>query len=65
MELRPGIGLITLDPKLSSTIIGAEAFADEAVMAEVAARPQFEKTPAGRLPPRGCCDFLGLVTLQI
>jgi len=36
--IRPGIDLITLDPKLSSTIIGAEAFADEAVMAEVAAR---------------------------
>jgi hypothetical protein len=36
--IRPGIDLITLDPKLSSTIIGAEAFADEAVMADVAAR---------------------------
>jgi hypothetical protein len=36
--IRPGIDLITLDPKLSSTIIGAEAFADEAVMEEVAAR---------------------------
>jgi hypothetical protein len=36
--IRPGIDLITLDPKLSSTIIGAQAFADDAVMSEVAAR---------------------------
>jgi len=36
--LQPGIDLITLDPKLSSTIIGREAFADEGTMREVAAR---------------------------
>jgi hypothetical protein len=36
--IRPGIDLITLDPKLSSTIIGKEAFADEAVMRSVAER---------------------------
>jgi hypothetical protein len=36
--IRPGIDLITLDPKLSSTIIGREGFADEATMTAVAAR---------------------------
>jgi hypothetical protein len=35
--IQPGIDLITFDPKLSSTIIGAEAFADERAMTEVAA----------------------------
>jgi hypothetical protein len=36
--IQPGIDLITLDPKLSSTIIGPEAFADEASMQSVAER---------------------------
>lgn len=36
--LQPGIDLITLDPKLSGTIIGKEAFADEATLASVAKR---------------------------
>jgi hypothetical protein len=36
--LQPGIDLITLDPKLSSTIVGAEAFEDEATSHEVAKR---------------------------
>jgi hypothetical protein len=36
--LQPGLDLITLDPKLSGTIIGAEAFADEATLATVAQR---------------------------
>ena len=36
--LQPGIDLITLDPKLSSTIIGKEAFDSEEAMAEVARR---------------------------
>jgi hypothetical protein len=36
--IQPGIDLITLDPKLSSTIIGAEAFRDEQSMAAVAER---------------------------
>lgn len=35
--LQPGIDLITLDPKLSSTILGREAFADEATMRAAAA----------------------------
>jgi hypothetical protein len=36
--LQPGLDLITLDPKLSSTIIGKDAFADEETMASVARR---------------------------
>jgi hypothetical protein len=36
--LQPGIDLITLDPKLSSTIIGREAFDSEATMGLVAKR---------------------------
>lgn len=36
--LQPGIDLITLDPKLSSSIIGRAAFADEATQREVAHR---------------------------
>jgi hypothetical protein len=36
--LQPGIDLITQDPKLSGTIIGAEAFADEATLCAVARR---------------------------
>src|SRR3546814_7779333 len=34
--LQPGIDLITQDPKLSGTIIGKEAFADEATLRHVA-----------------------------
>jgi hypothetical protein len=36
--LQPGIDLITQDPKLSGTIIGKEAFADEAALGQVARR---------------------------
>ncbi len=36
--LQPGIDLITQDPKLSGTIIGKEAFADEATIRSVARR---------------------------
>lgn len=36
--IQPGIDLITLDPKLSSTIIGAEALENDAIMAETARR---------------------------
>jgi hypothetical protein len=36
--IQPGIDLITLDPKLSSTIIGREAFVDDTSMAAVAER---------------------------
>ncbi len=36
--IQPGIDLVAMDPKLSSSIIGREAFVDEATMREVAAR---------------------------
>src|SRR6202790_4373359 len=36
--IQPGLELIALDPKRSATIIGAEAFADEATMRDVAGR---------------------------
>jgi hypothetical protein len=36
--LQPGLDLITLDPKSSTTLIGREALADEATMREVARR---------------------------
>jgi hypothetical protein len=36
--LQPGIDLITADPKLSSTIIGRDAFADEETLTRVARR---------------------------
>src|SRR3546814_15794506 len=36
--LQPGIDIITQDPKLSGTIIGKEAFADEATLRHVAKR---------------------------
>jgi Acyl-CoA reductase (LuxC) len=36
--IQPGLELIALDPKRSATIIGAEAFVDEATMREVAQR---------------------------
>ncbi|MGE0828239.1 MAG: acyl-CoA reductase [Hyphomonadaceae bacterium] len=36
--IQPGIDLITLDPKLSSTIIGREAFSNEQAMAAAALR---------------------------
>jgi Acyl-CoA reductase (LuxC) len=36
--IQPGIDLVGMDPKLSTAIIGREAFADEQTMKEVAAR---------------------------
>lgn len=36
--IQPGVELVALDPKLSSTIIGKEAFADEATLRDVAIR---------------------------
>lgn len=36
--VQPGIDVITMDPKLSSSIIGRDAFADEATMLDVAER---------------------------
>lgn len=40
--IQPGIDLITLDPKLSGTIIGSDAFTDETTMRDVAARLAFD-----------------------
>ena len=51
--LQPGIDLITLDPKHSSTIIGAEAFADEAVLAQVARRLALD---IGTFNQEGCVN---------
>jgi D-arabinose 1-dehydrogenase-like Zn-dependent alcohol dehydrogenase len=36
--IRPGIDLITMDPKLSMTMVGREALADDAIMRTVAMR---------------------------
>jgi hypothetical protein len=51
--VRPGLELITLDPKRSATIIGAEAFADEATRKEVALRAA---TDVGALNQLGCVN---------
>jgi hypothetical protein len=51
--LQPGIDLITLDPKLSSTIIGEEAFADEATLASVARRLSLD---IGYFNQEGCTN---------
>ena len=44
--IQPGIDLITMDPKLSMTMIGREALADDATMRTVAMRAAAE----GRAP---------------
>ncbi len=49
--VQPGIELVTLDPKLSSTIIGEEAFADEATMTRVAAALALD---VGKLNQEAC-----------
>ena len=51
--LQPGIDLITLDPKHSSTIIGAEAFADDATLQTVARRLAVD---IGALNQEGCVN---------
>lgn len=51
--LQPGIDLITLDPKLSSTIIGREAFDSEAVLRDVAYRTALDIGVANQ---EGCCS---------
>lgn len=51
--LQPGIDLITLDPKLSSTIIGKEAFADDATTKSVARRLALD---VGALNQEGCVN---------
>jgi hypothetical protein len=49
----PGVELVALDPKLSSTIIGDEAFASEESMREVAAALAMD---AGGLNQEGCVN---------
>ncbi len=51
--IQPGLELIALDPKRSATIIGAEAFDDEATMREVARRAA---TDIGVANQEGCAN---------
>ncbi len=51
--LQPGLDLITLDPKHSATIIGSEAFADDATLDEVARRLALD---VGVLNQEGCVN---------
>ena len=51
--VQPGVELIALDPKLSSTIIGAEAFADDASMGKVAKALAMD---GGSLNQEGCVN---------
>jgi hypothetical protein len=51
--LQPGLDLITLDPKHSATIIGPEAFADDATLSGVATRLALD---VGVLNQEGCVN---------
>ena len=51
--IQPGLELIALDPKRSATIIGAEAFTDEATMREVAQRAAIDIGVANQ---EGCAN---------
>ncbi|HEV3055205.1 MAG TPA: acyl-CoA reductase [Solirubrobacteraceae bacterium] len=51
--IQPGLELITLDPKRSATIIGAEAFESDAALREVAQRVA---TDVGALNQLGCVN---------
>lgn len=51
--LQPGLDLITLDPKHSSSLIGPEAFADEATLQEVALRLALD---IGTMNQEGCVN---------
>jgi hypothetical protein len=51
--IQPGLELIALDPKRSATIIGTEAFADEATMGDVARRAA---TDIGVANQEGCAN---------
>lgn len=52
-HIQPGLELIALDPKRSATIIGAEAFADDATMREIAQRAA---TDIGVANQEGCAN---------
>lgn len=49
--IQPGLELISLDPKLSATVVGAEAFASDATMAETA---RLAAADVGVLNQLGC-----------
>ncbi len=49
----PGVELVALDPKLSSTIIGNDAFADDTILREVAAALAID---GGGLNQEGCVN---------
>lgn len=49
--IQPGLELISLDPKLSATVVGAEAFASEAAMSETA---RLAAADVGVLNQLGC-----------
>jgi len=51
--VQPGVELVALDPKLSSTIIGEEAFADEATMTQAAGALALD---GGGLNQEGCVN---------
>lgn len=51
--LQPGLDLITLDPKHSSSLIGPEAFADDATLEEVAFRLALD---IGTMNQEGCVN---------
>jgi hypothetical protein len=51
--LQPGLDLITLDPKHSSSLIGPEAFADDASLQEVALRLALD---IGTMNQEGCVN---------
>ncbi len=51
--IRPGLELISLDPKRSATIIGREAFASDATLIEVARRTAID---VGALNQLGCVN---------
>ena len=54
--LQPGLDLITLDPKHSATIIGPEAFGDDATLNDIAKRLALD---VGVLNQEGCVNCSG------
>jgi Acyl-CoA reductase (LuxC) len=59
--IQPGLELIALDPKRSATIIGAEAFTDEATLREVAQRAAVDIGVANQ---EGCANARVIYTLS-
>lgn len=59
--IQPGLELIALDPKRSATIIGPEAFSDEATMRDVAQRAAVDVGVANQ---EGCANARVIYTLS-